>query len=287
MPSVRAVSTNHSKSSGGSTGSATTVTVKPCAREPRAGEVPVAEVRQREHRALARRPRRPTTCSTPVQWKCVVDPLGRERRESEQLVEVAPVRVERGGDGPAQRGAAEVGPVDPPQVALHLARDARSSPRRELRDPRAAGVADDRRAPGARPGRRRGTRSTTSAAGRIDNAGRGAVSDDARRSRDPAGRSVCGRCAAHHCARLPARGSSVPEPRWWRVRRRTFGRRLAPHLHEALHRGERGEHQHDPEHRHEDVEGEARRRGARAARPAPSGHREPGTRAIRLGPARR
>src|SRR3954453_2374690 len=37
---------------------------------------------------------------------------------------------------------------------------------------------------------------------------------------------------------------------------RSFGRGLAPHLDEALHRGDRGEHEHDPEHRHEDVERE-------------------------------
>ena len=38
---------------------------------------------------------------------------------------------------------------------------------------------------------------------------------------------------------------------------RPLRRRLAPDLHEALHRGERGEHEHDPQHRDEDVEREA------------------------------
>ncbi len=83
MPRRARVSTNHSNSSGGSTGSATTVTVNPWQREPRAGEVPVAEVRQCEHHAVARVDAVPT-CSMPVQWKCALIHSGVsvERRNS-------------------------------------------------------------------------------------------------------------------------------------------------------------------------------------------------------------
>ena len=71
-----------------------------------------------------------------------------------------------------------------------------------------------------------------------------------------------GRRRAPRCATASARAAPSPVlGRWWRAREeaRAGGqvRRLAPHLHEAVHRGDRHEHDHDPEHRHQHVEREA------------------------------
>ena len=102
IPRRRACSTNHSKSSGGSTGSATTVTVYPWSAShapaksqlPRCGSASTAP-RPVGHAGVM--------CSIPAHSKWSRDPRAARTREPEQLVEVAAVGVERRGDGAAQR----------------------------------------------------------------------------------------------------------------------------------------------------------------------------------------
>ena len=156
-------------------------------REPRAGEVPVAEVRQREHRAAALGHAGRDVLDAGA-LEVVVDPLAaRSVGQPEQLVEVAAVRVERRGDGPAQRRRRRTRVRGRAAGCAPPGGDGRAmtaSPRACAR-PRAAGSPTAGGHERARSRRRRGTRSTAVRFGRIraTRAVAGRVSDDATRNR--------------------------------------------------------------------------------------------------------
>ena len=201
-------------------------------RRPEPGPLPAAEVGQGEDGALAAVEGRLDPVPA-LHRDAGLELVRRRARQAERLDPVAGVALEGGGDGAAQRQAAEVGPVDPPEVALDLG----PSLARERRDGGADAPGDEaghrrRQAPGQgraeaerpqRPRRHQPVRLVVLSGGW---SGR----PSARAGLDPLGR-------AHGTTAAPPAGSG----------HRPRGAGLAPHLHEPLHGGDGGQHEHHPE----------------------------------------
>ena len=88
-------------------------------RFPEAGPLPSTEVRDGHDRAATLRERGVEVLDTLV-LHAGVERRGARAGKPERLGPVAGVRLERLVDRPAERDAAEVRAVDPPQVPLHL-----------------------------------------------------------------------------------------------------------------------------------------------------------------------
>ena len=208
--------------------------------EPRARDVPVPEVRERQDR----RPGPPATaasrCSQPSRRRSVGCELG---AAAAARAGTARASTARSSSNTARGRALERGrpssapPRDAPEVALDL-----TPARRATRAPCAR---DAMRASGTTERRREAPR---------------------RLSAGPV-REIGGAGAGHGGSARRARRSATGG----RSRRR--GRGLAPDHHEPVDGGDRGEHEHHPQHGHEDVEREPDAEQHHPLERAPSAHR--------------
>ena len=250
MPRSLRRSANHSNSSGGSSGSTTTVILKPWSvihrpahsHPPRCGSARITPL--------------PPSSASVTWWQpsienAALDCALRQRRQPEALHVVAGVAVERCLRRDAQRGAGERR-VDAAQVPLdHLPPGRRW--RGWHRSPRRRGCGRDR--PGHQP---RGERAEPEACRRwprrpdvgghrrelgVRHGSRSAIRIVAGDG-DPGERSRAAPFGAHDPAALPAAAAHL-DP----LADDRRDRRLLPHLDEPLDRGDRREHEHDPQDR--------------------------------------
>ena len=263
MPIASRTPANHSNSSGGSTGSTTTVgaTPRPAShaaaksKPPRCGSARITPLPASIASAM---------CSQPIGVEAGLHRDARVARQAEQLEPVAAVRRERVGHRAVERAALRASAGG----ALEVARDEPPAAGQERRD-RATGRLGDRASPPARA-----PRSRRAAAPRYAKYDARSVFTGRARGRGGQGRlrRAGARLATRFTARVGAallapagqhrhpvavvhrRVRRAPVPRLEELRAGRKVRRLAPHLDEPLHRGDRHEHDHHPERGDEQVE---------------------------------